>query len=191
MIETYLKEFDINGQKVWKTFTNIANLHPDPNNPRDISDEAKSDLVYFLQTYGAFKPLLVDFRLTSEGNLIGGNKRYEAYQSMGIQEVWIEPRIPQSDADAFSMGTVDNMEFGHYMETKLKEQIAKHQEELGDRLEKLKAAIQLPPTLEEIMKPERTQKMKYEIIIRCIDENDMNDKFQRLAQVGLSGKKRG
>src|SRR5688572_12426139 len=119
-METYQKEFVLNGAKVYKTYAKIENLHFDPNNPREISDARKADLVEFLTRFGAFKPLLVDFRAETEGQIIGGNMRLEAMQNMGMTEVWIEPRVPRSDAQAFEMATLDNMEFGNYVELKLK-----------------------------------------------------------------------
>lgn len=190
MIQTYLKESDVNGQKVFKTYVALSSLRPDPQNPRDISDEKMSDLITFLQKYETLEPLLVDFRPEKEGQLIGGNKRFEAYGKMGITEAWIEPRIPASDAQAFEMATLHNMEFGNYMEVKLKEEIRKHAVELGDDLEKLAANLKLPQTFDDLMKPARNPKAKYEIVIRCVDENDMNDKFKRLLDVGITAKKK-
>lgn len=190
MIETYLKETDVNGQKVFKTYVSIDALRPDPQNPRDITDEKKSDLIYFLQKYESFKPCLVDFRAEKEGQMIGGNKRLEAFQTMGIREVWIEPRIPTSDADAFEMGTIDNMEFGNYLEVKLKEEIFKHQDQIGEEIAKLEAHLKASTDFHEIMKPNRQSKAKFEIIIRCIDENDLKDKYDRLIQMGIPAKTR-
>lgn len=190
MIETYLKETELNGQKVYKTYAKVSSLRIDPQNPRDITDDKAAHLMEFLQKYDSFKPLLVDVRPEKEGQLIGGNKRFETYQKMGIEEVWIEPRLPTSDAAAFEMGTLDNMEFGTYMEVKLKEQIHKYEDELGDNIEKLEANLKAGTSFEDLMKPNKNPKQKYEIIIRCTDENDLKDKYSRLVELGIPAKTR-
>ena len=184
-IETFVKESEVNGQKVWKTFTLIENLRPDPNNPRDITDKKAEDLIEFLQKYQSLKPLLVDFRPDTLGQIIGGNKRLEGYRKMGITEVWIEPRLPANDADAFETAVVDNMAFGYYIEEKLKAEIHTHEAELGDEIEKLEAALKEPTSFEDIMKVPRMPKPKFEIIIRCIDEADMQKKFNQIAALGI------
>lgn len=185
MFDTYQNTFEIGGVTVYKTYTAIENLKPDPQNPRDITEEKTHDLIEFVQKYGTFKPVLVDFREEKMGQLIGGNKRLEAYRTMGIREVWIEPRVPGSDAEAFEMGTLDNMAFGYYVEDKLKAEIRKYEDELGDDIEKLEAQIKEPSSFEELLKTQTPQKHKYEIIIRCVDENDMKDKFSKIAALGI------
>jgi hypothetical protein len=185
MIETFLRQTEVNGQQVYKTYTNIENLKPDPQNPREITDEKASDLIEFLQKYQSFKPLLVDFRPEKEGQLIGGNKRLEGYMKMGVRELWIEPRLPGSDAEAFEMGTLDNMAFGYYVEEKLKAEIHKYEADLGDDIEKLEAALKPADSFDEIMKGKTMPKHKYEIIIRCMDESDMREKFEKIAALGI------
>lgn len=185
MFHAYQKTFDINGITVYKTYAEIENLKPDPLNPRDITEEKQHDLIEFVQKYGTFKPVLVDFRPEKLGQLIGGNKRLEAYRTMGIREVWIEPRFPGSDAEAFEMATIDNMAFGHYVEDKLKAEIRKYEDELGDDIEKLEAQIKEPSSFEELLKTQTPQKHKFEIVIRCVDENDMKDKFSKIAALGI------
>lgn len=185
MFDTYQKTFEIGGVQVYKTYTAIENLKPDPQNPRDITKDKQHDLIEFVQKYGTFKPVLVDFREEKLGQLIGGNKRLEAYRTMGIKEVWIEPRLPGSDAEAFEMGTLDNMAFGYYVEDKLKAEIRKYEDELGDDIEKLEAQIKEPSSFEELLKTQTPQKHKFEIVIRCVDENDMKDKFSKIAALGI------
>lgn len=188
MIETYLKEFEVGGQKVFKTFAHILSLKIDPNNPRDITDEKAVDLVEFLNKYGTFKPLLVDMRPESEGTLLGGNKRIEAELKRGTTEVWIEPRMPGSDTEAFEMATIDNMAFGHYVEEKLKAEILKHEDDLGNDIKKLEAALGQPTSFGEIMRDKSLGKKKWEIVIRCSDENDMREKFEKISTLGIPAK---
>lgn len=149
MIETYIKEDEIAGSKVFKTYTNISSLKPDPSNPRDISDEKKQDLKDFITKYNSFKPLLVDVRPEKEGQLIGGNKRLEAYKELGVTEVWVELRTPISDAEAFEMGTIDNMEFGHYVEDRLLAMVEQYKGEID--LSKLAVHLGEIPTFEEML----------------------------------------
>jgi hypothetical protein len=188
MIETTTKEELINGIRVVKTYANIASLKADPQNPRDISEDKLEDLINFLTKYPALKPLLVDARPDKEGQLIGGNQRLKAYKILGTQEIWIEPRIPSSDAEAFEMAIIDNQQFGQYMEINLKTLAKQFESELD--LAKLEVDLK-PESLEYLIMPQSQKKMKYEIIIRCIDENDLNQKMLKLSEVGLSGKKRG
>lgn len=190
-METYQKTFNIGGIEVYKTYTSIDNLKPDPQNPRDITDDKLDDLIDFLNKYGTFKPVLTDFRTETLGQLIGGNKRLEAYKKMGITEVWIEPRVPGSDAEAFEMGTLDNMAFGYYVEDKLKEEIRRHEDELGEDIEKLEAALQAPVPFDDILKPKNSGKMKFEIVVKCADEHDLMQKLSKLNELGITGKKRG
>lgn len=119
MIETYLKESEVNGQRIYKTYTNIENLRLDPQNPRDISEEKMNDLMDFLSKWDSLAPVLVDARPEKEGHLIGGNMRLQALKRLGVQEVWIEFRNPGSDAEAFEMATLHNMQFGNYVMDKL------------------------------------------------------------------------
>lgn len=149
MIETYLKEDIVNGVKVYKTYTRIENLTLDPQNPRDISDEKLSDLKEFLTKYPSLKPLLVDIRPEKEGQLIGGNQRLKAYQKLGVSEVWIEPRDPITDAQAFEMGTIDNMEFGHYIESKLTEALKQFEGQID--FNKLGVNLSEVPTFSQVL----------------------------------------
>lgn len=191
MFETYLKESEVNGQKVYKTYTKIANLFKDPQNPKDIADEKHEDLCHFLETYDQLMPLLVDAREDKTGQLIGGNHTLEGLKDIGRDEAWIEFRTPTDDADAFIIATLHNQQFSHYVEGKLKDQIRKYENELGDEIEKLEAALQAPQSLDDILKPNNSGKMKYEIIIKCSDERDLTDKMAQLNQAGISAKKRG
>jgi hypothetical protein len=185
LIETFLQESVVNGQRVWKTYARTDDLKFDPNNPRDITEKKAEDLIEFLQKYQSLKPLLVDFRPEKLGQLIGGNKRLEGYRKMGLRELWIEPRIPGSDAEAFEMGTIDNMAFGYYVEEKLKAEIHKYEDDLGEDIRKLEAALKEPVNFQEIMKAQTPQKHKWEIVIKCVDEEDMKNKFSQIASLGI------
>lgn len=150
MPNTYLKEEELNGQKIYKTYVAISELKLDPNNPRDIPEEKLNDLMDFLSKYGAFKPLLVDIRPEKEGQLIGGNMRLQAMKRLGYTEAWVELRDPITDAQAFEMGTIDNMEFGHYVEYKLQAVLKQYEGEID--LSKLGVHLGKIPTFEELLR---------------------------------------
>lgn len=149
MLNTYLKEEVIKGVKVFKTYAKISDLKVDPNNPRDITDIKLKDLQEFLEKYGQIKPLLVDIRPEKEGNLIGGNQRLKAELKRGTTEAWIEPRAPTGDAQAFEMGTIDNMEFGAYVKDKLGALIDKYKEEIN--FSKLTVNFNSPVSFAELL----------------------------------------
>ena len=194
MIETKLLESEINGIKVYKTMVPIAQLREDSQNPRDIAEDKLNDLVDFLSKYQELKPLLVDVRPEKEGQLIGGNMRLRAYKILGWTEAWVELRNPGNDAEAFSIATTDNQEFGYYVENKLKTLLFKFKDEID--LPKLGVQLQPPPSFEELLKSfnagnQPPKPMKFEILIKCVDESDLMTKMNQLAELGIKAKKRG
>jgi DNA modification methylase len=116
MLNTYQREEIIEGIKVWKTYVTINELQTDPNNPREISTTKQIDLDYYIDKYELLAPLLVDIRPETSGRLLGGNMRFSRYQAKGKTEVWIEPRLPKDDAEAFEIATISNMQFASYVE---------------------------------------------------------------------------
>lgn len=188
MITPYLKEEEVNGIKMFKTFAKIDDLKLDPNNPKDIDEDSLNDLMDFISKYGALSPLLVDTRPERDGFLLGGNQRLKAYKRLGYTEVWIEFRFPGNDAEAFEIATLHNMEFGHYLETKLKEQANRFKDELD--LNKLKVGLTKLPSLEELLQPNKEPKAKYELIIKCNNEQDLGETLSKLNQMGISAKAR-
>jgi len=151
MIETKLVESEINGQKVYKTYCDIALLRPDPNNPKDITDENHENLCKYLEQDGQLLPLLVDARPEKEGVIIGGNHTLECLKEIGKTEAWIEFRSPTSDAHAFSLALRHNQQFAIYLEDKLEEELKKHEGELGDELKRLEVQLQEATRINELI----------------------------------------
>lgn len=149
-METYLKETEINGVKTYRTYAKIESVKPDPQNPRDISDEKLKDLKDFVSKYGELKPVLVDIRPEKLGQLIGGNQRLKAYTDLGKTELWVQPIDPMTDAQAFEIGTIDNMEFGQYVEDKLKILLQQYHDEID--FSKLGVDLETPPSFEDLLK---------------------------------------
>jgi hypothetical protein len=193
MIETKLIESEINGIKTYKTMVPVDQLKEDTNNPRDISDAKLNDLVDFLSKYGELKPVLVDARPDKEGQLIGGNMRLKAYKILGWSEIWAEFRNPGNDAEAFSIATTDNMEFGYYVENKLKTLLDKYKDEID--LPKLGVQLQPPPSLEELLKQfsgeKQNKPMTFELLIKCSSLEELNANMAKLSELGIKAKKRG
>lgn len=194
MFETYLKEVLVNGVKTYQTYTKIENVKEDPQNPRDISDEKLKDLKDFISKYGELKPVLVDIRAEKEGQLIGGNQRLRAYKELGKTELWINPIDPMTDAQAWEMAVLDNQSFGQYLADKLGNQLNQYNQDID--LSKLGVELQTPLSFEQLLKQFNQEvmppkPMKYEIIIKCIDESDLMDKMTQLSSLGIQAKKRG
>ena len=191
MIPTIIREEEINGQKVARTYCDIALLKRDPQNPKDISDDKYNDLCDFLEKYGQLMPLLVDARPEKLGQLIGGNHSLEGLKEIGRTEAWIEFRIPSSDAEAFMIATLHNQQFSHYLESKLTTQIRLYESEIAAEMEKLEAQITAPANFAELIKAKPNKGLKYEIIIKCDNEDDLVNKMSRLSELGIAAKKRG
>lgn len=177
MITTKLIEGEINGTRTYKTMVPIDQLKEDPNNPRDISADKLKDLVDFLSRYQELKPLLVDVRPEKEGQLIGGNMRLRAYKILGWTEAWVELRNPVSDAEAFEQATIDNMEFGQYVEDKLKTLLDKYKEDID--FSKLAVTLETPPSFEELLKQFSNNKD-----IKEDEPPAVNDKEPAVSQLG-------
>jgi DNA modification methylase len=183
MLNTYPKQEEINGIQVYKTYISIDELKPDPQNPRDITDDKGVDLIEFLSKYPALKPVLVDVRPEKEGQLIGGNKRLEAYKKMGVTELWVEPRDPITDAQAFEMGTIDNMQFGHYVLDKLTALLKQYEGELD--LTKLDAALENSASNLEKLLQGANKKDVVEDEAPVVDEqNEPQSKMGEVYQLG-------
>lgn len=191
MITTIIKEEEINGQKIARTYCDITLLSKDPQNPKDISNEKHNYLCDFLLEYDQLMPLLVDARPDRDGQLIGGNHSLDALKDIGKTEAWIEFRNPQSDAEAFTIATLHNQQFSHYLESKLDEQIKQYETEIKDQIEKLEVSLGQPIALSDLLKQKKNRPMKFEILIKCDNEDDLISKLSRLSELGISGKKRG
>lgn len=191
MITTIIKEEEVNGQKIARTYCDIGLLKRDPQNPKDISDEKHSDLCDFLDEYGQLMPLLVDARPEKMGQLIGGNHSLEALKEIGKTEAWIEFRIPKDDAEAFMIATIHNQQFSHYLESKLATQIRQYETQIADQMKKLEVSLGAPKTFVEIVAPNPSKGLKYEILIKCDNEDDLISKMSRLSELGIAAKKRG
>ena len=131
MINTYVREDTVNGNKVWKTYTDVANLRNLPSNPKEILTKKYADLVHFLDTYGQLMPFLVDTREGHEGELLGGNHSYKGWLDLNKEDAWIELRHPKSDADALQIALVHNAHFAHYLDDMLAEQVLQFKDDLN------------------------------------------------------------
>lgn len=191
MIETYLKEVELNGQKIYKTFAILSSIKKDPNNPKEIDPQKQKDLDEFLARYDQLQPLLVDARPEKEGQLLGGNHTLESLIRIGRTDGWIEFRTPMDDADAFIIATLHNQQFANYVEGRLKNEIKKYETQLIDDIKKLEAQIKTADSFDTLLKEKPSKPFKFEIVIKCDNEQDLNDKVMKLSELGIAGKKRG
>lgn len=189
MIQTHVTESEINGQKVWKTYASLTDLKVDPSNPKEIADDKHAALCDYLEEYGQFQPLLVDARPEKEGQLLGGNSTIECLKEIGKTEGWVEFRVPKDDADALRISTIANAQFGQYIQGKLTQQIKQYADQMQEDLKKLTVSMG-EVSFDDILNPPKSpdKKQKFEIVIRCSDEFDLNEKLTQIASLGIQPK---
>lgn len=186
MIPTRLEQTEINGQTVWKTMANLADLHVDPSNPKEISDDKHTDLCDYLEEYGQFQPLLVDARPEKLGFLLGGNSTCECLKEIGKTEAWVEFRTPTDDADALKISTIANAQFGVYIQGKLTQQIRAVEDKIQADIKRLTVSmgeVSFHDLVHPAPPPEKKQ--KFEIILRCTDQVAYEDTLKKVAQLGV------
>jgi hypothetical protein len=108
-------------------------------NPKGIREDKYRELKESLQKNGQLNPLLVDVRDGKNFQILGGNSTLKALKEMGETSVWVEPKIPDSDAHAFELSIKHNMQYGYYMADPLGEIALKYKDELN--LEKLEVDL--------------------------------------------------
>jgi ParB family chromosome partitioning protein len=88
----------------------IEDVHPSPDQPRTVFDEAKLDeLAQSIRTEGLIQPLVVRERPGGGYFLIAGERRWRAAQRAGMHEVPVVVRNV-SPAQAFELALVENIQ---------------------------------------------------------------------------------
>lgn len=95
----------------------ITKLKGWDKNPRAIKKDDFERLKRQIQKHGQFKPVIV----TKDGEVLGGNMRLKAYQSLGISEVWVSVVDPKDEAEKIGIALADNDRAGYYVEEELAE----------------------------------------------------------------------
>jgi DNA modification methylase len=127
----------------------IENLKNWPDNPREITKQKYQDLKESLQKEGQLMPLLVDTRPEHYGETIGGNMTLRALKDLRLKEVWVEPRLPNSDAHAFELAVKHNMRYGSWTDDLVAELAEKYKLEID--LPKLDLDLGKPIDLQTLL----------------------------------------
>ena len=69
-----------------KTVWQMGDISPYEANPRRISEEAVKAVARSIELYGMRQPIVID----GDGIIIAGHTRYQAMQSLGHTEAWVE-----------------------------------------------------------------------------------------------------
>jgi len=109
-----------------KQFAKITELKNWDRNPRGIKVQDFERLKTQIKTLGQYKPLLV----TPEGEVLGGNMRLKAYESLGIQDIWVSIVEPKSEAQKLEYALSDNDRAGYYEDDKLAELINEFKDQI-------------------------------------------------------------
>lgn len=114
MLNTRLKEVEIDGVKQWITVVDISELKEWSKNSelRIIGPEGYRRVKEQIKELGVYKPLIV----TADGEILGGaGSRIKAYREDGITEVWVSV-VPAKDDESkkFKYNISDNDSPGFY-----------------------------------------------------------------------------
>lgn len=116
--------------KEGKNYASIEDLFRWDKNPKIVLKDDFERLKRHLTKFGQFKPIVI----TEQGEVIGGNSRFEALKEMEVEEVWVSIVNPKDDSEKVEIALADNDEVGKYVEEELAQIIA----DLGDEKIELK-----------------------------------------------------
>jgi DNA modification methylase len=155
-----------------KTFWTIDKLFHWSKNPRSIQPEDKERLIKQITDLGQYKPLII----TKDGEILGGNMRFDVYQELGIKDVWVSIVNAETEADKVKYALSDNDRAGQYEE----QQLAKLIEELGVDidLDEYKVDLGEPITLAQLLENLQDDSEIKE------DEPPVVDETQTISQLG-------
>lgn len=91
----------------------IAEVKPNPNNPRTIKDAKFKKLVESIKTFPDMlekRPIVVDENMV----VLGGNMRLKACKKAGLKEVWIDIAEGWSEEQKAEFIIKDNLGFGEW-----------------------------------------------------------------------------
>lgn len=98
-------------------YKSVDSLKEWDKNPRSINSDAFDRLKAQITRHGVYKPLIVD----QDGVIIGGNMRYKALKSLGVDKVSVIVHHCKDDAERIEIALSDNDRAGYYNETELHE----------------------------------------------------------------------
>lgn len=113
-------EDNIRGKiEIWE----IDKLHNWKKNPRTILTDDFERLKKQITKLGQYKPLIS----TPDGEVIGGNMRLKALQSLGIKKVWVNIIEPKDENEKMEIALSDNDRAGFYDSSELANIIPNYQ----------------------------------------------------------------
>lgn len=191
---------------------NIESLHPNPKNEHKLSDEGKALLLHAMSLgdHGAFL-------ITPDGMIINGNNRwhlrieahwdnkevqcrilswattedghyYPIIDGQVVKEGEVIPHYYNSlDALYAAYAFTANGEAGYY-EKSVMDKFG----EWGLDPKKFSGSFFPPKSFEDSMQAFKAyeKKKKYEIVVNCDNEQDMDQKYQQIVQMGFQAKRK-
>jgi len=155
----------------------IDEVIPYENNPRK-NDEAVDYVAKSIKEFGFKVPIIID----KNGVIVAGHTRLKAAKKLGLKEVptIIADDLSDDQIKAFRLADNKVGEFAEWDDELLKielDDIDINMEDFGFDLFK---------DIEEIERTDLSEKNfeKYEIIIKCSDEIDLEEKYEKLTEEG-------
>lgn len=160
---------------------NVGEIIPYENNPRR-NEEAVDRVAASIKEFGFKVPIIVD----SENVVVAGHTRLKAAEKLGLKTVPVimADDLNEEQIKAFRLADNKTSEFAEWDFEKLNEELAEieriNMAEFGfDDLEK-----QIDEEAKEREDIGMTDE-KYQLVIDCDDEDDMNEKYNLILEAGL------
>jgi hypothetical protein len=170
-------------QLEWKTEQRkVSELIPNEINPRTITEEKKAQLIQFLQKYNVVEIPVIN----KDGTLLTWNQRLAAMKLLGRGEEMVDVRVPNrklTDAEVKEYTLVGNLHQGEWDG----EMLRMHFEDVDLKI--LGLDSELPSIVDESeFEKEFTPQQEWYINIKCTDETQAQELYERLQSEGLDVK---
>lgn len=180
----------------------LSDLNSPSWNPRYITDEDFRKLKNSLETFGYVDPIIVN---KHNMNIVGGNQRYQALKKLGYKEIDVifidEPNLDKEKALNISLNKISGDWDTEKLNTLLEEiELSEVDVSLTgfDDFEIMEMSllnefnqINFDDLNEnDLAKDVDKQDKVYEIIIKCLDDNDQNNIYNKLKKMGYNCSKK-
>lgn len=158
----------------------LAQLSPDPNNPRTIGDKAMRSLTASVRRFGLVQPIVVN---KTTGHVVGGHQRIQALRKLGQKHAMVAiGEWTLAEERALNV-TLNN--------PAVQGKFDRPDEYLGDSLQGLSLSDFRELNLESVFPKEAKEKrqvdgLSYKIVITCDDERHQSELIERLEADGLT-----
>ncbi len=177
-----------------KLYWPISQLKPWDKNPRDIRPADFERLKKQITELGEYKPLII----TPIGDVIGGNMRFRAYQSLGFKECWVSIVSPKNEAEKIKYALSDNDRAGYYLEDELVQLIDQYRDDIGEEdLKMLKVDLRESVSIDALIKSiteasgedkGEEYKSSFQVVVECKDEAEQKATYDELIEKGYECK---